>query len=80
MVDPSDPFEVSVRQLGSIAAGILDDGRGGRVSALFDSSFYLELGAGLVCIGNRNLAPLWKIYASPREVADHDQERRVDLH
>jgi Protein of unknown function (DUF2877) len=41
--------------LGPIAARALFGGAHGRVEAVFDRSFYLSLGAGLICVGSASL-------------------------
>ena len=63
----SDRFEFAIRQRGCVASRILNDGAAGRVSALFESSFYIALSKGLVCIGNDGLdaGPLNLIAAAP---------------
>jgi hypothetical protein len=60
-------FEYSVRQLGCVASNILNDGKKGRVSALFENSFYVEMDDGLACIGHVGLdaSPLNVITAAP---------------
>jgi len=60
-------FEYSVRQLGCVASNILNDGKKGRVSALFENSFYVEMDGGLACIGHVGLdaSPLNVVTAAP---------------
>jgi hypothetical protein len=62
-----DRFEFSVRRRGRVASRILNDGALGRVAAVFDNSFYIEIQGGLACIGNEGLAgsPLNLITAAP---------------
>src|SRR5262245_52880247 len=43
--------------LGPLAARTLRAGALGRLSARFEHSFYLELGAGFVCVGEESLGP-----------------------
>jgi len=63
----SDHFEFPVRQCGCLAAKLLSNDAIGKVSAIFDSSFYVELDNGLVCIGVKDLplSPLNVIIAAP---------------
>lgn len=60
-------FEYAVRQLGCVASNILNGGKKGRVSALFENSFYVEMDDGLACIGHDGLdaSPLNVITAAP---------------
>ncbi len=51
----SNRFEFSVCQCGCVASRILNDGKKGRVSAVFDNSFYFETEEGIACIGNGGL-------------------------
>ncbi len=61
LIDHTDqfqlPIQLPIRLAGSVASGILNNVRRGRVAALFDSSFYIETEHGFVCVGNQNLAP-----------------------
>ena len=51
------PFRFPVQLSGVAASRILSDSSDGRVTALFESSFYVHTRAGLVCIGNEYLEP-----------------------
>ena len=55
MLEQAERFEFAVSSLGCLAARHLSEGVSGRVLAVFDSSFYVETGAGLACIGHRGL-------------------------
>jgi hypothetical protein len=50
-----------------VASNILNDGKKGRVSALFENSFYVEMDDGLACIGHVGLdaSPLNVITTAP---------------
>ena len=64
---PPERFMFSVLQRGSLAARILQNGATGRVLAVFDSSFYVDLADGIACIGGANLtaSPLTLISTAP---------------
>lgn len=50
-------FRIPVQRTGCIASRTLSGATAGRIAAVFDSSFYIETEAGLVCIGNTDLEP-----------------------
>lgn len=64
---PPERFRFSVLQRGSLSARILRNGAAGRVLAVFDSSFYVDLPRGIACIASAGLAvsPLTLISAAP---------------
>ena len=49
------PHRYCATRCGSFAHDLLLDGRRGRIIALFKSSFYLEAGGAIACIGNESL-------------------------
>ena len=57
MLRPPEEIHISVRTIGRPAADVVRRAIGGRVAAVFDSSFYVETDAGLVCIGSAALEP-----------------------
>ncbi|GMQ75196.1 MAG: hypothetical protein BMS9Abin01_0441 [Gammaproteobacteria bacterium] len=57
MHSPADSFRFPVQLSGIAASRTLRDSSDGRVAALFESSFYVNTRAGLVCVGNESLAP-----------------------
>ncbi|MDH3703652.1 MAG: DUF2877 domain-containing protein [Alphaproteobacteria bacterium] len=57
MRSPTFESHFPVRLAGCIASRVLRGATTGRVAALFDSSFYVETAAGLICIGNAALEP-----------------------
>lgn len=63
-------FCFSVHQYGCVAARCLDNGATGRVSAVFDGSFYIELDKGIACIGGAGLAasPLTLVTTAPATI------------
>ena len=48
-------FEYAVQEIGCQAVPLLDRPGVGSVSALFDSSFYIEIEGGLVCLGHTEM-------------------------
>ncbi|MEK9723920.1 MAG: hypothetical protein VW405_10635, partial [Rhodospirillaceae bacterium] len=50
-----DPFRFAVGEIGADARRALEGVRTGRILAAFERSFYVETGAGLVCLGAANL-------------------------
>jgi hypothetical protein len=57
MDSPSLPYRFPVRRCGGAAHRLLDHAAGGRVAAVFTSSFYLEAGGGYGCVGIQALGP-----------------------
>jgi len=52
---PNTSFEYAVREIGCQAAHFLDRPRTGHVSALFDSSFYIDIEGNLMCLGHTEM-------------------------
>ena len=69
-MDNIEQFQYSVRQCGCVASRILRDGTMGRVSAVFDRSFYVELEDGLACVGTGALdaSPLNLCTSAPENI------------
>lgn len=73
-------FEIAGRLVGAVASRNLFAGARGRVLAVFDSSFYVAFGAGLVCVGGAGLAagPLNLIISAPSGTNWRASGLRVD--
>ena len=69
MLSQPETIACRVHQVGTLASSALNDGAEGRVFAIFESSFYVELDGCLVCIGNGAMtaSPLNLLAAVPSE-------------
>lgn len=65
-----DSARLKVSRIGRLAARILDRNAEGRVLAVFNSSFYVEMPDGLVCIGHERIgdSPLNLLVLTPRNM------------
>jgi hypothetical protein len=80
MGSPTNRFEFVVRQMGCVATGALKCRHSGRVSAVFDTSFYVELETGMVCIGTGNVgaSPLNLVTTAPETINWPDSGLRLN--
>ena len=69
MLINSSPFALNLCQMGPVAAHILSQVTKGRVIAVFNNCFYLELNSKYICLGNSNFSngPLNVISSAPEK-------------
>ena len=81
MPDRDGTLRLEVRHLGRLAAAALDRGAACRVGALFERSFYVDLGEVWICVGPETLGrgPLNLGCALPGQVDWHASGLRVGL-
>jgi hypothetical protein len=67
MINNPDPFAIDLFRMGPIAARILKQEGKGKVIAVFDNCFYLDLNNTYICLGNFNFSdgPLNVISSAP---------------